>query len=233
MTRAELLAELKSVLRETTYDAAWGDTRLILYMSEGQDRFCEETGFFIDAVNYTVTLIDGQASYSIPDRVIQVLEVWDGARRLGKFEERDRAPHLGDSWDPGYTDTAVGLPGAWQTDKSTGLITFYPVPNAASAGKVFTLRVWRRSRYALTNNDIDPGVPVTPAAPEIPERFQLSLVEYAAYKALMQHDMEQQDKVKASDHLAVFTQYIREGKRFFREYHGIETKVGFDQAYRA
>lgn len=230
MTRAELLAELKAVLRETTYDAAWGDTRLIRYLSEGQDKFCKKTGFFVDKTNYTLTLATNTASYALPARAIQVLNVWDGSRRLGKFEERDRAPFLGDTWDPGYTDTAVGLPGAWQADATTGYITLYPTPPAAFNGRVLTLHLWRYSRYALTNdNTTGPGVV---AVPEIPEDYQLALVEYAAFKALTQHDMEQQDKIKAADHLAMFNQYVADGKSFFRTYHGVETRVGVDHAYR-
>lgn len=233
MTRAQLLDELKKVLRETTYDAAWGDTLLISYLSEGQDRFCEETGFFIDFSNYTVTLSSGVADYAIPSRAIEVLDVWDGSRRLGKFEERHRSGPLGDAWLPGYTDTAVGAPSCWQSDRSTGYITFYPTPGAAEQGKVYKLRLWRYSRFPLTQDDID-GVTVgdQPAVPEIPERFQRSMIHYAAYMALLHHDMEKQDKVKASDHLAIFGQYVRDGRRFMRKYHGETVEITSAPAYR-
>lgn len=233
MTRADLLTELKTVLRETTYDAAWGDILLTSYLSEGQDKFCEETGFFIDFLNYTITLVAGTADYAIPARAIQVMDIWDGTRRLGKFEERDRAPYIGNTWDPGYTDTATGRPTSWQTDRTTGYITLYPTPTAAEAGTVYKLRVWRYSRYALTTNDIDGVTPGDqPAVPEIPERYQRAMVHYAAYMALMHHDLEKQDKVKASDHLAIFNQYVREGRRHMRNHHGETVTIDSYPAYR-
>jgi hypothetical protein len=228
MTRAEALAELKNYIRETTYDAAWGDSLLISYMSEGQDKFCEGTGYFQDYINHTITLVEDQVRYAIPDRTIQVLDIFNGTRRLGKFREEDRG--MRDlTWDPSEPINRSGAPLAWQDDRTTGYIILDGTPTANDAGTELTVGVWRYSTYALTNDDIDGEG--TPAPIEIPLQFHRAIIEYAAFKALMSHDMEQQDKVKAQDHYAMFREYVRDGKRAMQRYHGLETRVGTDQSY--
>ena len=135
-----MLAELRDVLNAygSTF-AAWSDARLIGYLAEGQDKFCEETGWFIDKTNFTVTLATGTRIYDIPDRVIQILEIWDGTRRLEKlltgevFEET----------------IAAGDPAKWSTDQETGSLEFDREPSSDEDGDSFTLRVWRHSRSPL------------------------------------------------------------------------------------
>ena len=69
MTRAEMLAELRSVLNAVGTNRSWADTTLEGYLAEGQDKFCEQTGFFTDLTNFTLTLRTSIAVYAIPDRV--------------------------------------------------------------------------------------------------------------------------------------------------------------------
>jgi len=301
MTRSELLAELKQVLRETAYDAAWGDTLLLRYLAEGQDKLCEETGFFVDAQNYTVATQAGVASYALTStRIISVLDVFDAdGTRLQHFNEEDRyldrgldrssyqvrprtatlvtsgtaqagttstvtlaatssasndayngmtikftgalpsgilgQQHVIADYD-GTTKVATlygtlsvaptseseyvieqvvesdtGQVGYWQADYENGFIKLLPTPNTT---QTLTLRVWRYSRTALD---------ATGGEPEIPVQFQRACVEYAAYKAMMHHDMEQQDKVKASDHYTAFKLYCAEGKKAKRRHRSEET----------
>jgi len=222
MTRAEMLAELREVVDDTVAPYAWSDARLLVYLAEGQDKFCEDTGFFTDRANYSITLVAGTEGYALDERVIEVMDVWSGATKLGKFEERDRT-ELPSTWFPYTTSSATGLPQCWQTDRETGYITVYPVPTAAEAGTVLTLRVWRYSRYALDATGIEP---------EIPARFQRACVEWAAFKAFTHHDQEKQDKIKASDHLNEYRMYVSDGVIALRRFHGQDTSVGTAPAYR-
>lgn len=230
MTRSRMLEELREILRDTgTVDTLWSDVALLGYLAEGQDEFCEQSGYFIDFTNHTLTLATGTAVYAIPDRVIEVMDIWDGTRRLGKYQESDRNQITPD-WDPETTATQSGLPQRWQTDQATGSITFDRTPTATENGTIFQLRVWRYSSYALDDDDTDGAG--THAEPEIPTRFHRAPIEWAAYKAMMSHDAEKQDKVKAGDHLGAFLEYVRKGKRAMRRYHGSEIRVGTAPAYR-
>lgn len=222
MTRAEMLAELREVIDDTVVPYAWSDVRLLAYLAEGQDKFCEDTGYFRDASSHNLTLVAGTSSYAIPDRVIQVMDVMDGSTRLGKFEEADR----GEAQTPLHSVADIaqsGRPCAWQTDRETGSITLYPTPSADTAGEIFSLRVWRYSTDAL--ND-------TGAEPEIPARFQRACVEWAAFKAFTHHDQEKQDKIKASDHLVEYRMYVSDGVVALRRCQGQEIRVGAAPAYR-
>ena len=227
MTRARMLTELKEVIDESTVQNAWAESTLLGYLAEGQDEFCEQTGYFIDFTNYTIVLATGIAAYAMPERAIQILDIWDGTRRLGKFQEQDRA-QLTPNWEPDITASQSGRPQRWQTDRETGSITFDRIPTAAENGAIFQLRTWRYSQYALD----DETAPINPAEPEIPSRFHRACVEYAAYKALMHHDEEQQDPVKARQHLQAFDDYVLKGKRAMQRAHGLEVRVGTDSAYR-
>lgn len=222
MTRAEMLAELRELVDDTVAPYAWSDVRLLAYLAEGQDKFCEDTGFFADRTNYSVTLVAGTESYALDDRVIEVMDVWNGSTKLGKFEERDRTD-IPSKWFPYSTASATGLPQCWQTDRETGYITVYPVPTAAEAGTVLTLRVWRYSQYALD---------ATGKEPEIPARFHRACTEWAAFKSFMHHDQEKQDKVKASEHLAEYKMYVASGAVALRRLQGMDTRVGAAPAYR-
>lgn len=227
MDRAELLAELQKVLRETVFDAAWGDTTLTRYLAEGQDVFCEKTGFFREFGNAldNITLVEDQQVYAIPrvDRIISVLGIWNKTTRLGKFQETDRPVQSLPDWNPGQVVPREGVPTSWQTDRTTGQITFNSIPKAIDAGTVLTGFVWR---YSTT----DYNTALT--APELPQRFRFAMVEWACWKALSHHDKEQQDKIKAQDHKDNFDEYVRDGKRYMRRFQGIESRVGTSPAYR-
>ena len=232
MLRSRMLAELREVLRDsTTSDTFWSDPLLLSYLAEGQDEFCERTGYFSDFTNHSITLVAGTAVYAIPDRVIEVMDIWDGTRRLGKFEETDRF-RITPDWLTSDVSTQMGRPQAWQADQVTGSITFDRVPTAAEAGAVFQLRTWRYSLFALDDDDIDPDVDGVSAEPEIPSRFHRALIEWAAYKAMMSHDAEKQDKIKADDHFAAFADYVNKGKRALKRIQGQAVRVGTAPAYR-
>ena len=222
MTRAEMLAELREVIDETTTQYAWTESTLLGYLAEGQDRFCERTGYFMDILSTPITLSTGVAIYAIPDRVIQIQDIFNGTKKLGKFQEDDRSK-LTNDWTQFDDPETTGVPTAWQTDRESGYITLDKTPTADEDGDTLTLRVWRYSSTAL---DASGG------EPEIPDRFHRACIEWAAYKAYMHHDEEQQDPVKAGDHLRAFEDYTQQGHTAMRRYHGVETRVGTSQAYR-
>lgn len=212
MTRTELLAELFALINSESVDGIISESRALSYLAEAQDEFCERTGYFRDKTNYTVTLVDGTASYALSERVYELQHVWDGTRRLSRV-----------STGTVYTDTGSGGdPTYWQTDQETGMLLLYPTPTADQDGDVFTLQVWRYSQEDLAANG---------AAPEIPSRFHLALVEWAAYKVFQNHDMEAQDAKAASDHYANFVMYMRQARKHFRRRHNMEVRVGVDPAY--
>jgi hypothetical protein len=217
MTRAEMLAELKAVLRETSFDAAWGDLLLLSYLSEGQDKFCEDTGYFVDQTNYNITTVVGTANYAMDARIHKVLDIFYGSTRLGKFQQSDLYDGFDETSEQFPSETSDSY--AWQADNDTGYITLYPVPTSI---RTLRLRVWRYARTALD---------ATLGEPEIPARFHRAPIHWAAFRALTHHDMEQQDKVKAGDHLAIYTSIKNEGRTAFERISNREVSMSPSPIY--
>lgn len=220
MNRATMLSELREVLNDSATNGLWLESTLLGYLAEGQDVFCEKTGYFTDITTHTITLATNTAVYAIPARIIQVLDIYNGRIKLGKILPDD-VTYLGNEWyfDPNRT----GMPTHWRTDKATGSIELTPTPTATENGTIFTLQVWRYSEDALDDTDKEP---------EIPARFRRACIEWAAYKAFNHHDMEEQDPIKAADHLRAFNAYVREGKIALQRIQNMETRVGTAPAYR-
>ena len=210
MTRTELITETRAVVDDTIAPYGWTTNRLLNWLAEGQDKFCEQTGYFADKATYFVTTVLGQQDYPLSPRIVAVRSVWDGARQLidgagATFSDAD------------FSDNAPQAPVHYRTDLVAGYITlFEPV----QAGLTLSLRVHRRSKVSLKT-----------AEPEVPEEFHLALVEYAAYKAFGNHDKELQDPIKAREHYENFRQYVKDGSRAYRRITGEYTDVAPSPLY--
>jgi len=230
MTRAQLYERLRELLDESGQDAGWSPTTLFGYLAEAQEQFCEDSGYFVDKRTFTVQVRAGETAYELDERIIEVFDVFgaDG-RRLGQVSQTSK------NW--GETDSDYLIPESshpvtpyeYQTDEETGILTLVQTP---VEDEVLRLRVHRYPLYSLDNEDVegDDGMG-TAAQPEIPVRFHMGLVYYAAAQALMHHDMEQQDPVKAKDHMAEYYRYARRGKRARIRREGVRRNVAPSPAY--
>jgi hypothetical protein len=206
------LKELKHVLYESDYDGAWTEPLLISYLSEGQDRFCEDTGVIIDPVSYAFDTVVDQASYALGPRVIRVLDVHINGRPLIQYD----AKHGNIVRHSGPSEGAQ--PTYFRTDWAPGYITLTPVPQ-----DVFhvELRVWRYAKCSFEDREEF----------EIPSQFHRACIEYAAYKALSHHDMELQDPIKAKDHYANYTMYVARAKEWLHQLRGAQYETVPNQQY--
>lgn len=229
MDRDRLVVELTEVLDGSVRDNAWEPDTLLGYLAEAQDVFCEDTGFFIDKRNFTIETEIGVRSYELDDRIIEVKDVYNSAGgRLGHVSEQSK--DWGSNHDSQYLvpDNYLqqGPVREWQADEETGILTFVQEPIAV---ETFTLRVHRYPLYDLDDEDFDGEG--NPAQPEIPKKFRRALVEYAAAKALMHHDLEQQDPVKSAEHMAAYQNYARRGKRARIRREGVRRGVAPSPVY--
>lgn len=226
MLRTELLAELQNVTNIATSGGILSDAVLMAYLAEGQDKFCERTEFFKDFVTFNIVTTVDAAAYTIDPRIIEIDGLFDAANNvwLGRTTEQlQRYPTVDDRYPVQFNDSTEDT-SYWQVDQESGIVTLVPTPTTI---RTFTLRVWRYPLVALdhqTNGSYD-------TEPEIPAKFHRAMVEWAAYKVFMHHDMEVQDPVKAADHLAAFDQYIRDAATYFRRLTRKEVGIGFDPAY--
>lgn len=207
MTKAELLAETRSVVKDKVAPYFWSDLRLLRWLAEGQDKFCANTGFWLDKTSYTIVTVLGQQDYVFSSRIISVRSIWDGTRELVDLTGKT----LISSED--FADNPTQSPVNYRTNLATRTVTFL---EPVSAGVTLTLRAHRKSLVALS---------AATGEPEIDDDFQLAMVEYAAAKALSDHDAETQDPVKATDHMKNFKAYCKDGARAYRRLTGEYTDV--------
>jgi hypothetical protein len=211
MDGATALAELKHVLYESPYDGAWTEDMLRGYLSEGQDKFCEDVGLFIDPTSYSITTSAGVQDYKLNPRIIRVFDARIALHPpLVRYDAKHGAVL--------YSEDNTAQPQYFRTDYAPGYIRFTPIPDGTYTVK---FRVWRYAKRSF--EDLEEF--------EIPAQFHRACIEYAAYKALSHHDMELQDSIKATDHLSAYQMYVQRGKDWLHHVVGVEYETVPNQLY--
>ena len=220
MTGEDALKELRdNILRDRSDSVAgasdrfWSDAQLVTYINDGVDRFLSLTRLSLDnsSAVTTVTLESGVNTYKLDSRVIRVLS----ATMAG------RAPMTPTSFDtlggsPGHTVEAQyrmasqsGEPRFFALDEAAGTIRFYPVPSDAEAGVEVALRCTRLAFKRLSVESLG-------AELDLPALFHLDVLEWAAYRALRNHDADAENMGKAEQHRQRFDQAVTEGRDYAR-----------------
>ena len=206
MTTSEMLTELREVLADDLPTYGFSPARVLAYLNEGQEKFCEDTGFFTDTSTFTVLTEVGVVSYPLDARIIRVEDVYIGARQLRKLVG-SRPP------------ATASEPMCWRTNKATGVLTVWPAPETAVAMQLWA---WR---YPLA--DIS-----STAAPEIPKRMHRACIEWAAYKCYGHHDKELEGGTEALKHKGAYRQYVLEGRALKRNLDAEQIEVGTNPCYQ-
>lgn len=239
MKLGDLVSELReNILRDTsdTVNAnpsnyLLSDKSLVRYINEAQQKFATRTLCLRDestAEVCNITLVAGQAAYDLDKRVVAVYGAASSDNKLHlqrtTYASMTGAPDVpyGDAWNTRAQD---GRPHLFYTDRETGRIGIYPAPDAEHDGRTLVLRVGRLPLYDLTPDNLD-------AEPEVPSQWHMDLLEYAAWRALRNHDSDLENLQKASAHKKAFEDVVllleREAKRLLMQ--NIQFRVG--QYYR-
>lgn len=196
MTLRDLLDELRNnILRDTSTaltspddDALWSDATLVRYIRDAEDKFAAQTLCLRDATTPAltrVTLVAGQDSYQLDRRVLAVYAVNHGDLHLGRSSYASRFGGNGDL-APAFARTEpgdVGRPHLYYTDRESAALGVYPTPDAAASTTPLVLQVARLPLNPLSASNLD-------AEPEIPVDYHLDLLEWAAWRALRNHDKD-------------------------------------------
>ncbi len=223
--RINILRDRSDIIAGDT-DSLWSDETLIRYIQDAERRFARQTLILRDATTREVTevrLKAGTTLYLLHRSVISVLSArYDtnqyDLQRSGHAIVNDARPPEFLSFDPSipYT-TPPGDPLAFYTDETLvntrqGGVTLalYPVPGVDQDGKTLRLRV---IRVPMTKYDLDN----TERESEIPEDYQLDVLEWAAYRAMRGYDGDAGAPTPAEAHKKAFEESIvaaiREMKR--------------------
>lgn len=227
MTLEELLAELReNVLRDISdsvtnddADRLFSDASLIRYLNDGQVQFAAKTLCLRDETTPAITritLVAGQESYDLHPSVKAVFGATIGDRHLSRTRYAALTTQRGDlSRGAGVALSGYACdPLRFYTDRESGKLGVWPAPGQSLHGAELVLRVGRLPLNPLKPNKLT-------ESPEIPEEFHLDIVEWAAYRALRNHDADAEALAKASSHKRRFLEAVdelnREAKRLLAE----------------
>lgn len=230
MTVQELLDELRNnVLRDRssllagTDDRLWDDETLVTYINDAYRRFARATLLIREQTTPAVTQIALTAGVIIYPLHTSVLSVLSARYNIDPGD----LPRVGHGLldtrvvsDPLYFDAATlgtlapGAPKVFSTDEALDPagpqpqinLRVYPAPSSVEEGKIIYLRVARSPLEALTIDNLD-------AELEIPEDYHLDVLDWAAYRALSNHDVDGGDGPKANEHRDRFEKLIEDVKR--------------------
>lgn len=224
MTLAEQLDELRhSILRDNSDliagpdDQLWSDETLLRYIKDAELIFARRTLILRDGTTPQVTrvaLAEGVQDYRLHKSVVAVLSArYSGGASPYDLQRSGRglimpATSNGaaqfDIFNPYIAPTTTGAPLAFYTDETTVFasaaittLSIYPLPSATEAGQVLNLRVIRVPICGYTMNDLGRDS-------EIPEAYQLDVLEWAAYRAQRHFDGDAGAPTKSEAHKVAF-----------------------------
>jgi len=223
VTLQEMLGELRGPLLRDVSGALSTDEVLVRYINDGYQRFCERSMILEDATSPEATQIvlqEGVLSYPLHKSVISVASAVLDGKALRKASTNQSQGHLPEviGFGPGIVSSYRGV-SAYLPDYNVGTFHVVGTPTEADTGKIINLRVVRLPLVPLTLDDVA-------ASPEIPMQYHLDILEWAAFRALRNHDNDAENMAKASAHSTRFERAVEEAKRT----HENRTFVGFSFA---
>ncbi len=217
MNTQELLDELRgNILRDVSdslsaaSDKLWTDDTLVRYIDDGYRRFCRRTLLIRDASTPEVTqitLVAGRDRYPLHEDVLSVLT----ARIDGREYDLKKTAHdslAGSADNTAGTAISFDTPPAQEprwfaVDEESKSLRVYPNVGADFAGKKLKLRVARMPASHLSVDALD-------AELEVNADYHLDILEWAAYRALRNHDTDVENIGKATSHKNRFNEAIEE-----------------------
>jgi hypothetical protein len=240
MTLQEQLDELRyNVLRDNSdqiagdSDSLWSDETLLRYIGDAERRFARQSLIIRDSTTpelTQVTLKNTVQMYPLHKTLLSVLSAHyvdaNGSpydlQRSGHALITQAQPVQALSWDiadPYSSQLPPGQPLAYFTDESLVYnrnsrmtLSVYPVPSPVQDGTTLFVRVIRlpMSGYRNVQTDLE-------RESELPEDYQLDVLEWAAYRAQRTFDGDAGAPTSAEQHKQAFQEAVaaatREAKR--------------------
>lgn len=219
MKTCELLDELRrSILRDISTAVnpspdgqLWTDASLMRYINEGYSRFARKTHALRDNSTPAVTQIvlrAGVAEYDLDSRVVEVYSAEAAGFEIvvSTHPSVRRWPAAVALQTARNAIVPPGRPVLFQVDEATRRIRFVPTPSAEFDGVIAQLGVARLPLVRLSKAQPD-------AEPEIDEDYHLDILEWAAWRALRNHDVDAENMGKASAHKTQFNAAVDEYKK--------------------
>lgn len=206
-------------------DRLWSDATLVRYIDEAQRRFARRSLILRDATTPEATrlkLVAGQAHYKLHQSVLAVVsakfanDVGDLTRAGHSMFSTAIAPDMR-VFDPAYFSSLPDAkPIVYTTDEEIArdddgfmvapTMRLYPTPSAAFDNAEVRLRVVRLPLDRLSPTLLD-------MEPEVPEDYQIDMLDWAAYLALRIVDLDQEAPARAEKFAASFEAHVKAARQ--------------------
>jgi hypothetical protein len=249
MNLGEQLNELRfNVLRDRSdliagdSDSLWSDETLLLYIKDAERRFARQSLILRDSTTPQATQVrlkSGVQEYALHPSVIGVLSAqytdpisktpYD-LQRSGHALVTQAAPVEVTFFDPLNPYSSMlppGAPLAYFTDETLVYarqtrVTFnvYPIPSDNEDGQIVPLRVVRLPTTGYGRDCLD-------RESELPEDYQLDVLEWAAYRAQRTYDADAGAPTSADQHKAAFEDAVTQAKREAKRKMFVGTSIAY------
>lgn len=224
MTLDEQLQELRrNILRDRSdiiagdTDSLWSDETLVRYIGDAERRFARQSLILRDSTTPEIVnliLKTGVVTYPLHRSVLAVIsakltDTEHDIQRSGHALVTSARPAEFLTFDPSSPYTlSPGAPVAYYTDEtlvyarqSIVTLSVYPAPSSVENDKILYLRTIRlpRSRYGMDELELES---------EIPEDYQLDVLEWAAYRAQRGYDGDAGAPTTSDAHKLAFAEAV-------------------------
>lgn len=227
-----------STLKSGPPDAYWTDGRLVLYIDDAHKRFARLSLCIRDDTTpevVQVSLSTGVETYALHESILSVTSArhQDDTIDLRRITHNQRAnttnPFTETMFDFAQINNS-GKPTQFSTDEGLDptlnhaiRMTVAGIPTADQDGKIVYLRTIRKPLVKLSLDD-------TAVDFEIPEDYHLDMLEWAAFRALRNWDVDGEDRTKSEQHKKRFEDAIAECKLDIRRKQFAPLSWAFGQA---
>lgn len=217
-----------TALKSGPADHFWQDSNLVRYIDDAQKRFARLSLCIRDSTTPSVSQVvlvgDGATdTYRLDPSVLFVAS----ARHEDDSYDLRRMKHSSSGsqnefteWYEFATNPVEGKPSMFSTDEGLDPendhainMRFFGMPkdrtDNVQTGKIVYLRTIRKPLVELTISTLDANF-------EIPSEYQLDMLEWAAYRALRNLDIDGEDRTKAEGHKKRFEDAVLECKKDIR-----------------
>jgi len=213
--RCNILADVSTRVGDTdeappgNEERILNDASLVRYINDAERRFARRTRCLVDSTSDAsiLQLRPGKGTYELDARIIDVRELRVENRQLRRTTRQATYP---------YPDTSgvaaimhgEGTPQAFWFEDDSRSLTIHPTPSDRF-GMLAHMRIVRLPMRPLSLLSMD-------QSPEVPEDYHLDLLEWAAFRAFRNNDVDFGETnyiQRANTHRARFNDAIAEYQR--------------------
>ncbi|MES2488545.1 MAG: hypothetical protein V4607_02050 [Pseudomonadota bacterium] len=192
MKLKDIIGGLRVILDDVAKPYLWQDDKLTAYLNEAQVEACIRARLIPDkdSIITKVTVAANENEVELDPLITHVQRVYGLISGERRSLSRTSIETLDAEYD-GRWPSCKGQPRFFYDE--IDYLGVHPTPTVNTS---LMLAVYRLPLEPMDAADDEP---------EIPERFQIHLIEWAAHLCFMRRDSDSQDKPRANDHEARFT----------------------------